>query len=220
VQLIEQTAVTIAMSPSVAARDLMIRSHAAQLGVSEDALRKEVNIFVRRQQAKGAAQAPKASAADDARKLLTMQHPTSLMLCGMALTNAEVLDWLRSIDLEPILQVVQGTGLLGRLWHSSFEGGVPAAQAAFFTTLPEDEQAAFAQLQAQPMPKGNLDDARQAWNSLDLARLEQQVQQTQARMTDPALEPSQLGEMHERVMAWRKEYLDRTKPSPDTGQPP
>ena len=221
VQLIEQTAVTIAMSPSVAARDLMIRSHANQLGVSEDALKKEVNIFVRRQ-AKGAAQqAAKApNAADEARKLLSMQHPTALMLSGMALSSQEVLDWVRSIDLEPVLQGLQGTEMLGRIWHGSFPASDGPAQAAFFSTLPEDEQSAFAQLQAQAMPGGILDDAKQAWNSLDLARLHQLVQQTQAKMMDPSLAPEQVGQMHEMVMAWRKEYLDRTKPSQDTGQPP
>ena len=42
VQLAEQTAVTIAMNPSISARDLMIRSHAGSLGVSEDAPRKQL----------------------------------------------------------------------------------------------------------------------------------------------------------------------------------
>lgn len=220
VQLIEKTAVTIAMSPSVAARDLMIRSHASQLGISEDALRKEVNIFLRRQ-AKGEAQQPtKSSPVDEARKLLALQHPTSLLLCGMALNNQGVLDWVRSIDLEPVLHDLPGTALLARIWHSSFAANDGPSQAAFFSTLPEDEQTAFAQLQAQAMPRGTVDDAQAAWSSLDLARLDHLIRQTQARMTDPALEPSQLGEMHARVMTWRKEYLDRTTPSQDTRPPP
>lgn len=55
VQLIEQTAVTIALNPQRCPRDLMIRSHAHQLGVSEDALRKGEPICG--PPAKGAAQA-------------------------------------------------------------------------------------------------------------------------------------------------------------------
>ena len=217
VQLIEQTAVTIAMSPSVAARDLMIRSHAAQLGVSEDALRKEVNAFVRRQIKNAEQKAAKpGSAQDEARKLLSLQHPTALMLCGLALSSQEVMDWVRSIDLEPILQTLPGTELLSRVWHSHFPAGDGPAQAAFFTTLPEDEQAAFVQLHSQAMPGGKLEDAQQAWNSLDLARIHHLVQQTQARMMDPALDPARVSELHQQVMAWRKEYLDRTKPSQDT----
>ena len=138
------------------------------------------------------------------------------MLCGLALSNQEVMDWVRSIDLEPILQSLPGTELLSRIWHGHFPAGDGPAQAAFFASLPEDEQAAFVQLHSQAMPGGKLDDAQQAWNSLDLARLHHLVQQTQAKMMDPAIDPAKVAEMHQQVMAWRKEYLDRTKASQDT----
>ena len=86
--------------------------------------------------------------------------------------------------------------------------------------MPEDEQSAFAQLHSQAMPGGKLDDAHQAWSSLDLARIHHLVQQTQAKMMDPTIDPTKVSELHQQVMAWRKEYLDRTKPSQDTPQPP
>lgn len=215
VQLIEQTAVTIALNPSVAARDLMIRSHAHQLGVSEDALRKEVNQFVRRQQ-KGAAQAKPATAQEEAGKLVASQHRTALLLCRMALSNVEVLTWLRSIDLEPILRDLPGTELLAHLWHATFEEGNEVALSAFFATLPADEERAFAQLLQQRMPASKVEDAKEAWNVLDLARLQYLVQQAQAKMNQPGLDPKEVATLHEQKMQWHKEYLDRSKPAPDT----
>jgi DNA primase len=200
VQLIEQTAVTIAMSPSVAARDLMIRSHASQLGVSEDTLRKEVNIFVRRQMKGAAEQAAKAPARDDAKRLLAMQHPSALMLCSLALANQEIIDWLRSVDLEPVLQGLLGTELLGRIWHASFPAGDGPAQGAFFAGLAADEQAAFAQLQAQAMPGGKLDDAKQVLNSLDLARLQYLANQAEARCNQPGLDHAEVDRLQAQIL--------------------
>lgn len=215
VQLIEQTAVTIAMNPSVAARDLMIRSHAHQLGVSEDALRKEVNSFVRRQQ-KGAQAKGPLTASEEAGKLVQSQHRTALLLCRMALSNVEVLKWLRSIDLEPVLRDLPGTELLGHLWHAQFEEGNEVALAAFFATLPADEERAFAQLLQQRMPGSKVEDATEAWNVLDLARLQHLVQQAQAKMNQPGLDPGEVSALHAQKMQWHKEYLDRSKPPPDT----
>lgn len=217
VQLIEQTAVTIAMNPSVAARDLMIRGHAHQLGVSEDALRKEVNVFVRRQQKGEAAKVkPPGSAQEEAGRLIGSQHRTALLLCRMALSNIEVMQWVRSVDLEPLLRDLPGTELLGRLWHGKFAEGDEAALAAFFATLPVEEERTFAQLLLQRMPACKVEDAREAWNVLDLARLKHLVQQTQAQMNQPGLTPEQVAGLHEQKMRWHKEYLDRSKPAPDT----
>ena len=218
VQLVEQTAVTIAMSPSISKRDMMIRSHANQLGVSEDALRKEVNNFVRRQlknpqQGGQAAQNQPRSAVEEAKRMIASQNKTGLLLCKLALSHVEVLEWLRHIDLEELLRDLPGNELLGRVWHAHFAAGDEAAQAAFFATLSAEEEAAFAQLLAQPMPAGGLPEAQQAWVSMGLTRLQHLIQQTQAQMNDPNLSSEKLAEMHERVMAWRKECLDLTRPA-------
>ncbi len=216
VQLIEQTAVTIAMNPSVAARDLMIRGHAAQLGVSEDVLRKEVNGFVRRQQRGAPQKAQPQTMQDEGRKLVQSQHKTALLLCRMALTYPEVMDWLRSIDLEPVLRDLPGTQLLGRIWLARFAAGDEIARAAFLATLPAEEEAAFAQLLTQRTPDANVERALEAWNALDLARLHHLVQQTQLQMNQPGLAPEQVAELHAQKMRWLKEYLDRSKPASDT----
>jgi len=217
VQLIEQTAATIATNPSVAARDLMIRGHAGQLGVSEDALRREVDIFVRRQQNnKQAPVAKQGTTKDEGRKLLTSQHPTARMLCRLALSETDVLEWLRDQDLEPLLSSLPGTELLNRVWRAHFESVDDAAQAAFFSTLPVEEEAAFAQLLAQPMPAGGMEAAHEAWEALDLSRLLYLKQQAQLKLKQPGLSPEEAAKLQQRVLAFNKEYLDRTRRASDT----
>jgi DNA primase len=223
VQLIEQTAVTIAMNPSVATRDLLIRSHAAQLGLTEDAFRKQVNLFiVRRQkdaerratQEAGKEQEARADSPVEAgRKLIAGQHRTALMLCCLALTKPEVLKWLRTIDIEPLLHELPGCELLGRIWHAHFDAGDEAALGSFFATLPAEEESAFMQLRARPMLQGDVKEAMDAMRGLDLARLHHLIQQTQVQMRRPDLTPEQIGELHAQVMQWRKEYLDQTQRS-------
>ncbi len=230
VQLIEQTAVTIAMNPSVAARDLMIRGHAAQLGITEDALRKEVNMFVRRRQQDAERQKQLAPSpnhieqagpqpAEQAQKLLAAQHRTALMLCHLALSQPDVLSWLRGVDIEPLLNDLPGCEMLGRVWHANFDAGDHAAQGAFFSTLPAEEEMAFLQLAARPMPLGGLPAAMEAVKALDLARLNHLIVQTQAQMRRTDLTPEKIADLHDQVMAWRKECLDRVKGSPDSQRP-
>jgi hypothetical protein len=112
-----------------------------------------------------------------------------------------------------VLRDLPGTELLSRVWHAHFAAGDEAAQAAFFATLAVEEEAAFAQLLAQRMAKGGLAEAHEAWRAIELARLQQLIQQTQAEMNKSELSPEQLAKMHERVMAWRKECLDLSNPN-------
>ena len=223
VQLVEQTAVTIAMNPSISGRDLMIRSHASQLGITEDALRKEVTAFIRRQlknpqQGAQPAQVETRTTAEEAKRMVASQNKTGLMLCRLALSRPEVLDWLRQTDLEWVLRDLPGTEMLSRVWHAHFSAGDEAAQAAFFATLSAQEEAAFAQVLSQQMPVGSLKEAQEAWRAMLFARLNHLIQQTQSRMKDPGLSSEQLTKMHEQVMSWKKECLDL--PKRDLNSPP
>jgi hypothetical protein len=70
------------------------------------------------------------------------------------------------------------------------------------------------------MPGGKLDDAKQVLNSLDLARLQYLANQAEARCNQPGLDHAEVDRLQAQILAWRKEYLDRTKASQDTRQPP
>lgn len=227
VMLAEQTAATIAMNPSVAARDLMIRAHAAQLGISEDALRKQVNSFVRRQvknadDKSAAAQQSAAplTPAQEATRLLMSQHKTSLLLAHLALTQPGVLEWLRRQDLDPLLHDLPGSQILGLVWQSYFDPKDPSALTSFMATLGSAEESALAQLLNRPMPKGDLAAAQKDLDSLFTARLHHLIQRTQAEMKQSSISPERIAELHEQVLVWRKEYLDRLRRSSDTSRLP
>jgi hypothetical protein len=89
-------------------------------------------------------------------------------------------------------------------------------QAAFFSTLPVEEEAAFAQLLAQPMPAGGMEAAHEAWGALDLSRLLYLKQQAQLKLKQPGLSPDEAAKLQQRVLAFNKEYLDRTRRASDT----
>jgi DNA primase len=229
VQLIEQTAVTIAMDPSVSARDLMIRSHAAQLGIGEDALRKQVQVFIRRraQDAERAKQqavnrrdeAPAGSStltpAEAGKRLLASQHRTALLVTRLALAEPEVLMWLREQELDDLFNTLPGTELLRAVWRSLFTPGDNGAIAAWLTTQEQEVESAFAQLLSQASPKGDIKQARESLSTLETTKLQQQIQQARSRLTHGKLTQPEEAELTLQVNRWVKEYVDRTQGGSD-----
>lgn len=219
--LSEQTAATIASNPSAAARDLMIRSHAMQLNLTEDALRKMVQGYLRRQQRiaadKGATSAEPVvrTTAQEAAELIKSQHKTAMTLAQLALAQPDVMVWLRRQDLDPILHDLRGTDLLGLVWHSHHDPDDAAARMAFIAGLPPLEESALTMLINRPMPPGSLETAPADLNALFTARLSDLIQRAQAEMKRPDLSPDRVAELQHSLLDWRKEYLDRTRREPD-----
>jgi DNA primase len=222
VMLAEQTAVTISLNPSVSARDFMIRAHAAQLGLSEDALRSQVNTFVRRQlrsaaDGKATPTAPSAlTPAQEAARFLEAQHKTALLLAQQALVDETVMEWLRRQDLDSILHDLPGTELLGCVWQAHYDPADVHARSAFIAALPPMEESAITQLIRRALPKSDIKSAMKDLEALGTARLLHLIQRTQAEMKRPEFPPDQVADLHHQVIAWRKEYLDRLRAAQDT----
>lgn len=217
VQLIEQTAVTIAMNPSISARDLMIRSHAGSLGVGEDVLRKEVEKFVKSRAKSEEKEAKAVTSVDETRKFLESQHDNAQMLVCLALADAEVLEWLRKEDIEELHHDFPGTDMLHRIWVAHFPAGDEGALSVFLTSLSAAEEAAFSQLMSKrKMAEGGLPKAKEALAALQTERLNHLMVRARALMKQPGLSPERVQELHNQVMEWRKEYLDRTKRGSDS----
>ena len=216
VQFIEQTAVTIAMNPNLWARDLMIQN-AADMGVEEAALRKEVDKFVK-SRAKGEEKDKQAvTAMDEARKFLESQHKNAQMLVCLALADAEVLEWLRNQDLEELHHDLPGMDMLHRIWLAHFPAGDEGALSVFLTSLLPVEEAAFTNLLAKRrIAEGGLPKAKGTLAALHTERLDSLMERNRRLMKQPDLSPERLQELHNQVMEWRKEYLDRRKPAPDS----
>jgi DNA primase len=224
VMLAEQTAATIAMNPSISARDLMVRSHAAQLGLSEDALKKQVEVYARRQVRSAAekqAQTPSAPAAaltpaQEAERLLKAQNPNSLLLAHVALTSAPVMEWLRRQDLDPLLHDMPGVEILGLVWQSHYPTQDVSARLAFMASLPPTEEAALGQLMARPLSaEARLENAIADLYALFTERLRHLIRRAQADLKRPGISAEKADELTAAVADWQKEWLDRKARSSD-----
>jgi DNA primase len=225
VRMAEQVAGAISIFTGVAQRITAVNKVAKLLEISEE----QLNAMVKRaaNEAKNG-QGPQRAAdspinvVDEAKKLLASQHKTAVLLCQMALSDAEVMYWLRESDCEEMLREVPGTELLALLVHSRHDPLEETSQLVFMTGLERHQEAAFAQLQVSPRPAGGLEEAKQALYSLELARLQNLIQGMQSKQRQPGLSAEEIAHLQERVMeltAMRKECLDRMKPTSNSFSP-
>ena len=221
VRMAEQVASAISIFTGVAQRITAVNKVAKLLEISEDQLNAMVKRAANEQKSgKGAqdAGASPANIVDEAKKLLASQHKTAVLLCQMALTDAEVMYWLRESDCAEMLREVPGTELLSLLVNSRHDPLEETAQLAFMAGLERHLEAAFAQLQTRPRPPGGLKDAKLALYALELARLQNLVQSLQSKLRQPGLPEAEIERLQQRLVelnAMRKECLDRTKPTPE-----
>jgi DNA primase len=225
VRMAEQVASAISIFTGVAQRVAAVNKVAKLLEITEE----QLNGMVKKAAAEQKTDAKKtdgkngtANVADEARKLLASQHKTAVLLCQMALNDAEVLHWLREADCEDMLREVPGTELLALLARSRYNPLDDTSQLVFMTGLERHEEAAFAKLQAQPQPPGGLDDAKQALYTLEIARLQNLIQSTQAKLRQAGLSEAEMERLQQQVVeltALRKECLDRMKGNPNSPPP-
>lgn len=225
VRMAEQVASAISIFSGVAQRITAVNKVAKLLEISEE----QLNAMVKRaanDQKSGASQqrGPNSTAnvADEAKKLLNSQNKTAVLLCQMALSDAEVLHWLRESSCEDMLREVPGTELLSLLARSRYNPLDENSQPAFMAGLDRHQEAAFTQLQARARPPGSLHEARQALYALEIVRLQSLIQRAQSKLRQPGLSVPQLEQLQQEVVeltAMRKECLDRAKATPDTPNP-
>lgn len=222
VRMADQVAEAISIFTGVAQRITAVNKVAKLLEISEEQLTAMVNRAAKAAKDGKGGQPSAVNVVDEARKLLASQHKTSLHLCQMALTDAEVMYWLRESDCEDLLRDVPGTDLLALLVHSRHDPLEEASQLAFLAGLERHQEAAFAQLQASQRLPGGLEDAKSALYTLEIARLQNMIQGLQSKQRQPGLSAEEISALQEKVMeliAMRKDCLDRMKPAPNSFSP-
>jgi DNA primase len=187
------------------ARDAALQKVAMRLGIPEAEYRRQVA-----KTAKPAANNQASSNMPQEQTLsLPPQDKTAAMLCALALSDEEILDWLRETDREEILKDISGTELLSLVWNSSVKLADPAKLTGFLSTLKKEEESALSQLHSQSMPKGGLPEAVQALDVLEMKRVHNLLQRAQSQLKQPGIDAATIVKLNERVVALRKEYLDR-----------
>ena len=212
VRFADEMAENIRLLESTVARETAIQRVAVRLGLAEETYRRQVMRGFNPQSKSAIGAKPKAS---DGHQLLVSQDKTAMLLCRLALSDAEVLQWLRDTGSADLVDDLPGAELLSTVWRSSFDPHQETALGAFLARLDPVEESAFAELMAQPAPPGGIEDARHALAALETTRLHNLIQRAQTQLKQPGLNPEAEGRLHEQIVAWRKEYLDRRKRSPD-----
>lgn len=187
------------------ARDAAIQKVSVRLGIPETDYRRQVarsskpNAGTRGESSKSAVQS----------QSLPPQDRTSTLLCQLALSDPEILDWLRNSGREELLEDITGTELLALVWNSNSDLSNPSKMGSFLTSLRKEEESALNALLAQPMPTGGQPVAVQALDALEVKRLHNLLQREQSRLKQPGLDAKTIVELSESILALRKEYLDR-----------
>lgn len=222
VRMAEQVAGAIAIFSGVAQRVTAVNKVAKLLEISEE----ELNRMVTRAAKERDKQPQKADAAENgakpdesAKKLVAAQNPNAMLLCQLALADAEVLFWLREAECEQILSEVPGTELLALLWRSRYDPLNEISRTAFMAGLEKHLEAAFSMLLARKRPPGGMLDASQALEALDVTRLQNLLQRTKGRLRQSGLSSQEMEDLQHRVMelnARLKESLDRLRGPPNS----
>ena len=233
VRMAEQVASAISIFSGVAQRVTAVNKVAKLLEISEEQLNGMVNRAAKEARnnpsgSKDRSVPSQANVVDEAKKLLASQHRTAVTLCQMALSDAEVMYWLREeAECEELLNEVPGTELLALLVHSRHDPLEEASQLAFLAGLERHQEAALAQLKSRthrpgtPEPRG-LADAKRALYTLELARLQNRLQSVNAKLRAPNLSKTEIEQLWEQIReltARHKDCLDRTKASPNSFSP-
>ncbi len=169
---------------------------AVRLGIPEDTIQRLVTRGARKKDAAGAT----VKTEKPGEKLLAAQDKTSLLLCRMALADAQVMDWLRHEASDDVLHDLPGTDLLALIWKSDFDPLDPTAFSAFLTGQDREIEAAITQMQFQSMPVGGLLAAQQTLQAMDITRLQTLRQQWQTQLKKPGLKPEETAEIHTHIM--------------------
>lgn len=233
VRMAEQVASAISIFSGVAQRITAVNKVAKLLEISEEQLTGMVNQAAKdakngHSSSKDAAAPSQANVVDEAKKLLASQHKTAVLLCQMALADAEVMYWLREeADCGELLNEVPGTELLALLVRSRHDPVEETSKLVFMAGLERHLEAALAQLQSRsrrpgtPEPAG-LADAKRALDTLEIARLQSRLQSVNAKLRAPNLSQSEIEHLWEQIReltARHKDCLDRTKPTPNSFSP-
>lgn len=208
VRFAEEMAQNIFLLESPVARETAIQRVAVRLGIPEDTIRK---LIARAQPKAGKEKADKAASENPGQQLLASQDRNALLLCQLALADAQVLDWLRQQPHDDILRDLPGTELLGLVWQGNFDPLDPVGVNVFLTGLDHEEESALTQILHQSTSLGGVEAAQHAMSALEIARLQMQKQRLQTQLKHPSLDAEDAAEIQREIMALHRELQEAQK---------
>jgi DNA primase len=132
----------IGVVPDLVLRDTLISRLAVLLRIPRETLEQMVRSSTRQNQERTLAE-------DVATPRMPMPRHDLAVICKAALVVPELLREIRQQPWKSILQQVDGTELISKIFESTLEPGEPASLAAFFASLPKSEAAILSLLLAK-----------------------------------------------------------------------
>ncbi|MES2737063.1 MAG: DNA primase [Verrucomicrobiota bacterium] len=208
IKFAEEMAENVKLFDTPIAKQTTIQRVANSLGISEEIMRKLVT-----KAEKGLSNRNKKEVANEraGEKLLAAQDATALMLCRLALSDPEILLWLREHGEQNVLHDLVGMELLSRVWLGDFEPASPDSFNTFLFTLDRDEEAALTQVQHMAPPPGKLVDAQHSLQILSLKCLKQQHQRLQTQLKHPNLDPQEVADLQRESFDLHRELTELQK---------
>jgi DNA primase len=143
---------------------------------------------------------------------LPPQDKNALMLCRFALSDENILAWLRHSGRGEICGDIPGCELLGLVWQGTGNLADPATLNAFLSGLSRGEEAAFSQMLSERMPEGGLPEAEAVLEKLEHQRQQNRIERIRTQLKQPGLDAASVAELNQRLVALRHERDARRKP--------
>ncbi len=158
----------ISVVPDPVLRDTLISRLAFRLTIPRETLQQMVRSSARETQGK-------TSEEDVLTSRLSMPRHDLAVICKAALVVPDLLREIRQQPWRSILQHVDGTELISRIFESALEPGEPASIAAFFGSIPKSDAAVLSLLLANK--ELNEQMGHLYWTQLAAAELQRRKRQ-------------------------------------------
>ncbi len=205
IKFAEEMAENVKLFDTPMAKETTIQRVARSLGISEGIMRDLVTKASRIKNTRLVVTPEKTSQTP-----LPAQDFTALKLCRMALTNVEVLQWLKKQDVKNVLVSLPGTSLLILLLEGDFDLESPESLNTFLQTLEENSASALNKLIHMPL-RGSIEDAKSSISILTMETLYQQKQRLQTQLKQPNLDPQEAADIQREIMDLHKELQEAQK---------
>lgn len=189
------------------ASDAAIQKVAVRLDLTEQDYRRQVARTPK--PVPGAHENQNGAKAQQEAAPLPPQDKIAILLCRYALSDENILGWLRETDRSEICRDIPGCELLSLVWQATGNLADASTLNAFLSSLSRVEEAAFSQMSSQRMPEGGLAEAQHALATLEVKRLQNLVRVVRTKLRNSGFSKDEKDQLELQNQSLTKEYLDR-----------
>ena len=216
IQFANILATTVAKVTDKVVQDGIIHTVATRLRIPADDFRGRVAVAAKRhrvQEGRTAAYSKGQGAEEDpAQAPIQIDNTDIVVLCKLALTDADTRAWLNSerARIDSIRQLME-VDVLVRLWGADYDASSPTAVSAFLSSLPSREESFCTELLIKKTPGSGLNDAMRSLLRLEIKEVENRMEVAKGKLRSAGLADSVMTQTINAVMLLKKELVEKQK---------